>query len=225
MKALKYFFSAVLVAMATTASAQFANSGSSRSFSGSSASTDDYFRVKLSYDFATPTFDTHYSYDVNTFVGLSLEFLEGKCISQNMPLFFEYGMNVTWSTLTESDDYGYSYYYSDDVTTNIIHFTIPLNIAYKFAVNEGLTIEPHVGVHTRFNALGRQSIDDESISFFDKKDMGKEYVWNRYQIGGQAGLGFSFNNFYVGWEYSWSFTELAKKMKMNTHYIGIGYNF
>lgn len=221
MKALKYFLSAVMVAMATTASAQFANSGSSSSFSGSSASTDDYFRIKFSYDFATPSYDTHYSYDANTFVGLSLEFLDGKCISQSMPLFFEYGMNVTWSTLTEETDY-----YSDyDVHTNIVHFTVPFNIAYKFAVNEGLTIEPHVGVSTRFNALAKASVEDESISYFDKDDVGKDGVWNRYQIGGQVGLGFSFNKYYVGWEYSWNFTELAKKMKLNTHYIGIGYNF
>lgn len=223
MKLFKFFMSAAMIAIATTASAQFANNGSSKGggFSAGSASTDDYSRFKVSYIVATPSLDTHYSYDVESLNGVSVEYLFGKNIVQNMPVFLEYGINATWGMHTESDDY-----YSDyDVTQNYLNITVPINIAYKLALNDDLTIEPHVGVGARFNALGTLSCDGESISYFDKKDVGKDATWNRFQITGQAGIGICIQQYYLGWEYSWNFMELAKKTKMNTHYISFGINF
>lgn len=221
MKIFKFFLSAAMLTIATAASAQFANNGGSHGggLSLGAASTDDYSRFKVSYLVSTLSYDGSDADD--SFKGVSVEYLLGKSISTSLPLFVEYGVNASWGTYSEEDDY-----YSDyDVNFNVVNITVPVNLAYKFSVGDGITIDPHVGVGARFNVLASASNDDDSISFFDKDDVGKSATWNRFQITGQAGVGICFNQYYLGWEYSWNFMELAKKMDLNTHYISLGINF
>ena len=241
MKTIKYLLSAAMLTFVATASAQFANSGSSGGgFSLGNAQTEDYSRFKVSFATSSFSFDTnYYSDEPESLKGVSVEYLYGKHITQNLPLFIEYGGNLTWGISKEEfDDKDGSYTENLESTLNVMSLTIPINIAYKFSVNDDFSIEPHVGVGARFNVLANYSYSydlyykgefeedyEKSYSFFDKDYMGKDGQWNRFQMVGQAGIGFSFQKFYIGYEYSWNFMELAKKVKLNTNYISVGYNF
>ena len=226
MKTIKLLLSATLLTVATSASAQFANSGSSGGggFSLGTVKTDDYSRFKVSYLTQSFSFDTSYSYDSESLKGVSIEYLYGKHITQNLPLFIEYGTNFSWGFSKETYDH-------DDVEVklNVMSLTVPINLAYKFSVNDDFSIDPHIGIGARVNLLANESYDDgyydESYSYFDKDDVGKDNTWNRFQLCGQAGVGLCFQQFYFGYEYSWNFMELAEKTKLNTNYISVGINF
>ncbi len=230
MKTCKYLLSAAMLAIATTASAQFANNSSSGGgFSMGTDQTDDYSRFKVSFATSSFSYDTDYSYDSESLKGVSIEYLYGKHITQNLPLFIEYGGNFTWGFSKETDDH-------DEVERklNVMSMTIPVNIASKLSINDDFAIEPHVGIGARFNILANRSYSyddgysdhEKSYNLFDKDDAGgKDYQWKRFQLVGQVGVGFSFQQFYVGYEYSWNFMELCKKTKQNTNYISVGYNF
>ncbi len=223
MKTFKYLLSAAMLTLAATASAQFANSGSSGGgFSLGTVKTDDYSRFKVSYLNASFSYDTDYSYDSESLNGASIEYLYGKHITQNLPLFIEYGLNFSWGTHSDSE-------HDVDIKFNMMHLTVPVNVAYKLSLNDDFSIDPFVGLGARFNVLAKESYDDgyydKSYSMFDEDDMGKDDTWNRFQLCGQVGVGICFQQFYLGYEYSWNFMELAKKLKMNTNYVSVGINF
>ena len=62
---------------------------------------------------------------------------------------------------------------------------------------------------------------------FDKKDMGSSSAtWNRFQLGWNIGVKARFGeNFLVGLSYGKDFSELAKKTKIATTSITLGYTF
>ncbi len=219
MKTIKYLLSAAMLVVATSASAQFASGGG---FSAGSADTEDYSRLKISYARGTPSYDSSHSIDADAANGFAVEYDYGMNIMPNVPLFLEYGANVTFLMHSEEES-GY------ESKNKMLFATIPVNVVYKFAITDDFGIEPHVGLGFRFNILGKGTVSyggsEADINYFDEDDMGEDYTWNRFQLCGQAGLGLTYTQWYLGWEYSWNFMELAKKQKLNTQYISIGYTF
>lgn len=219
MKTLKYLLVAAALCVSATASAQFASSSSNTSLGVSSGNStpDSYTRFKVSY--ATETFDGNRDYEIfeDPFKGVSMELLAGKSISSSMPLYVEYGLNATWTKWTDEDD--------DDYTTTTLNLKVPVNLAYKLSINDDFSIDPHAGLGFRFNLLGKMDDGDDDYSFFDKDDINKEFLWNRFQLCGQVGVGICYQQLYLGWEYSWSFMEIYKKTKTKANFISLGVNF
>lgn len=222
MRSLRFLFSVAmsfLVALASAQTIQMDATGSGGT--SSSASIDNYSRFKVNYLIVNTSFDTKFSSPLNdefSINGVSFEYLYGQHIFRNMPIFLEYGLNMSWGINTRDG-------YYDSFTTNVVNITVPVNLAYNWALNDNMTINPHVGLGMRFNVLAKSSYSGESISWFDKNDVGTSNTWNRFQLCGQVGIGISLRRFYLGWEYSWNFMKLTEKMKFNTHYISVGYNF
>jgi len=245
MKTIKILFTLTMLSIATSTSAQFANTGSTGGiFSSGTMQTDDYSRIKISFTKASPSSKdgSAWSFIEDSFNGISVEYLYGMNITPNYPLFLEYGANLSWVTSTSDipsyeilyfDDGKYSSYGAfvasqEEYKFNILTATIPVNVAYKFSINDDITIEPHVGLGIRFNILAKASDGEDSYDLFDDSYYEKQYddyTWNRFQLCGQAGLGVSFQKYYIGWEYSMSFMEIAKDFKFSTNYFSIGYNF
>ncbi len=113
-----------------------------------------------------------------------------------------------------------------------INLQVPVNFAYKFAIADGVSVSPYVGLNFKFNLTGRMKADfdygydpeeyrnlDEFIednnlpdsegdwlSVFSKDDMGsKDATWNRFQMGWHIGAGLQYNAFYLGVEYGTDF--------------------
>lgn len=52
----------------------------------------------------------------------------------------------------------------------------------------------------------------QTLNMFEKKDVGgKDYVWKRFQMGWQIGVGLDYNNLHVGLGYTKDIMELCKR--------------
>lgn len=126
---------------------------------------------------------------------------------------------------------------------------IPINLTYKFDLeNSNISLLPFAGLNLRYNISGKlkqewnfssefkEAIEDagyedvfadKEVDLFDKKDMGsKDATWKRFQIGWQIGLNAHIGqNFILGASYGQDFSEIAKKCKISTISVNVGYKF
>lgn len=223
MKATKLLLTAVVMAATSmTAFAQFVSGGGVSNVT-STSSNEDYNRFTVSYVMGSFDYDGIKSKDdINEPNGVSIGLTHGQSISSNTPLFLEYGVTLTWLNGSEDDDV-------EELSRNILDISVPVNLAYKVNVSDEFSIVPYIGPSARLNIMSKATLEDSyesvSIDFFDKDDVGKESVWNRFQIGAQVGIGVSFNNYYFSYQYQWDFMDLAKKMTMTRNMISVGFNF
>ena len=260
MKNLKFILVAGLMAVSAPAFAQFANTGNAgNNRSASSTSIENgYSRLELSYNpvKVSPDYDNADDLDLT---GISLGYVKGFSISKTVPLYVETGLRLTYAWWSEDDsdsgtssmyvdDYGYvdyNYYTERKDKLTYLGLTIPVNLAYRFAVpNSDVTVTPFVGVTLRGNIIGKNKVeasatvtapdygvsetksDEEEYNMFDKEEAGgKDYQWKRFQFGWNIGANVAFNKFSVGLSYGSDFSELYKKTKTSNWAVSVGYNF
>ena len=221
-----------LLAMASSVSAQFANTSvSSGGNQMRNVDTDGWEKVYGSYN-PMKMFDDEDDID---FTGFSLGYSKGFSISKDFPLFAEVGLEGTYAFKTmDAEDLGYDDYYDDydiDVKMTYLGVSVPVNLGYKFTLAEkNLSFVPYVGVNLKGNIIGKMKLEaegeEEELNFFDKDDVGdKDYQWKRIQFGYQLGIGLYYNQLYVGVGYSKDLSELCKKTKMSKTSITLGYTF
>ncbi len=202
----------LLLAAATTASAQFAGGKSNGAHSSATASTESWNRAFASYNNISVNFDVEGAddYSLN---GVSVGYERGFSVSHNIPLFIKVSPQLTYAGGSEKG-----------VKTTYMGVNVPVSAAYRWAVGK-VSIEPYAGINFRVNIIGKQKIGDYKRDCFKKEDMGEDATWNRFQLGGQIGVGVNYNKLYAGIGYGFDFMELAKKTKLSTLSITIGYNF
>ena len=151
----------------------------------------------------------------------------------------EQPLGVQYSFYKEDLGDGYDYYYDDydaEQKFSMFSFKIPVNLLYKFDIpNSTVSLMPHAGINLRYNLSAKMKYTyedyyyDESkeVDLFDKKDMGSDKAtWNRFQLGWQIGVKARFGqSFLVGVSYGSDFSEIAKKTKISTTTISLGYAF
>ena len=135
---------------------------------------------------------------------------------------------------------------------NMFSLKIPVNVIYKYDFpNSSFSIAPFVGVALRYNFSGKlkkevifedfkdyydedyyveDDFDEDEYNYdhnlFDKKDMGKNGVWKRFQIGWNIGVKAMYKNKYsIGVAYSSDFSEISKKCKISSFNISAAYHF
>lgn len=243
MKNLKLILSICLLAVTTTASAQFAN-GSKKSSSSPTASTESYSRLYMSYNPQTVKFDYKGAED-RTLHGITLGYTRGFSLTQKLPLFLELGARFNYGFKKEfPSDFGYDKEIDDyaDVKHTNMNIAVPINLAYKFQIpNSEVSIAPFVGITLKYNIVAKTKIDitndelkeyleeegyddeDFEMDYFDKKDV--EDTWKRFQCGWQIGAGMNYKALYLGLHYGSDFGEIAKKTKTSNWGISLGYNF
>ena len=235
MKKIKFFATVALLAASLSASAQFTNGGS-RTTSPSSSSNDGWSSVWVEWNPSTFKYDVKNA-DNQSFTGLSVGYSQAFSILPTNPLFLEAGLGLQYSFCKL--DTGEYYYYEDDdeeVKFSMFSVKVPVNLIYKFDLpNSTVSLMPHAGVNLRYNLSAKMKYDyddgyysdSEDIDLFDKKDMGSDKAtWNRFQLGWQIGLKARFGeNFLVGVSYGSDFSEIAKKTKIGTTTISLGYAF
>lgn len=145
MKKFRFMLVALLMCVATGASAQFANS----SKGGSTSSSWQGFR--FSY--------LPMSIEDLDMTGLSLGYVKSFGVAKQIPLFLEVGGNLLYGF----DD-------TEGVKTKVMAVNIPVNFGYKYDFNEKVSIYPHIGLNFRVNAMGKMEYEDEDIDFFDDLD-------------------------------------------------------
>lgn len=247
MKRIKFFAVAAMLAISSGAYAQFTNTSSSSS--STSVNTDGWSTIWVEYNPVKIKFDAK-GVDDESATGLSFGYSQAFSITQGTPLFLELGLGVQYTFNTNDDDI-YIYEYDDDgdivdyekvddgeLKTTLFSAKIPVNLIYAFQIpNSSVRIMPFVGANLRYNLSGKRKYsfdgdedwDDDDLEFdvFDKKDMGSsKATWNRFQLGWNIGVKARFGeNFLVGLSYGNDFSELAKKTKIQTTSITLGYTF
>ena len=236
---------AMLMMVSTSAFAQFANAGASSS--SSAANTDAWQGVTASYDMGSVSFDGSGSEDVDL-NGFSIGYVKAFSVSKSLPLFVETGLKFSYATGESTwSESGYDYEYglgyielTEKLEYTYYNIQVPINLAYKFAVNDDIQIIPFTGVYLKGNIAakvdetftldseyGSESVE-ESYDLYDKEEAqecGFEKAWNRFNFGWQIGAKVAYQNFTAGITYGLDLNETSKKVKMNNLSISVGYNF
>ena len=235
MKKIRLMAVLTLLSVCAGAFAQFTNSSSS---SINSNNTDGWSSLWIQYNPSTFKYDIEDA-DNEDFTGISIGYSKAFSISQNTPLFIEAGLGLQYSfydddvvlTAVDDDDY---YYVEGDGKISVFSVKIPLNLIYKFDIeNSNISLLPFAGLNLRYNLSGKLKVEqddydyEEDYDLFDKKDMGsKDATWKRFQIGWQIGLNAHIGqNFILGASYGQDFSEIAKKCKISTISVNVGYKF
>lgn len=239
MKKFKLFVLLAFMGLATSASAQFVNSGSSSSstsskssFDATSVKTDGWSRIYVSYTPSKMKFDYDDADDVK-FKGFTVGWLRGFGLTQNLPLYMEAGAGIQYRTYKDEDSEsysGYEYSYSDKYT--MWSLNIPVNLLYRFNVTDDFSISPYFGLDFRVNLLGKNKsevtmydeTDSEDWNLFDDDDMDGD-PWGRFQAGWHIGVGLDYRAIHFGVEYGTDFNEIAEKSKFATTSVTLGLNF
>lgn len=247
MKTMKTLLAVCIMAMATTASAQFANNsrGGDAPRASKSINTAGYDRIYVSYNPVNVVSDKDNVADIN-YTGFSAGYTHGFSISQKLPFFVEVGAKLTYAFYStdesdEDDKDVYCNFKGDwakyDCKHTYMGVTVPVNLAYSIDfANSEVNIVPYFGLTFKANIIANEKADpdvnytvekdEKEKDYFDKKDMGdKDYTWKRFQMGWQIGAGLNYKALYVGVHYGKDFMEIAKKTKMSNWGISLGYNF
>lgn len=232
MKKFKLFMLLALMGLATSASAQFVNSGSSSSststkssFDVTSVKTDGWNRIYVSYTPSKMKVDD----DDIKFKGFTVGWLKGFGLTQSLPLYMEAGAGIQYRSYKDED------FYEGDGYTNkltMLSLNIPVNLLYRFNVTDDFSISPYFGLDFRVNLLGKNKYevtmygdtDSEDWNLFDDDDMGGE-PWGRFQAGWHIGVGLDYRALHFGVEYGTDFNEITDETKFATTSVTLGLNF
>ena len=168
----KLLLSVCLLATSLVASAQF-----------TPTFTDAWSGFRFSYSPTTLDFD-YSDMDDWKFKGFSFEYVKGFGIVEEHPIFLEVGAGLEWmnyrdSEETELDFNGKEYDYKMKWGVNVISLNIPINIGYKFSLQDNITIMPYVGLKARMNLLAKQFNKVKADELFDAIEDNYEDQWGK----------------------------------------------
>lgn len=222
MKTLKALLVLAFVGLAGTASAQFANSGSSASGSSiwTTVNTDGYNRVYVGYNGVKGKID-YPGIDDMKYPGFSVGYLRGIGLTQKVPLYLEVGGEIDFNRYSESEE-------GLDYKETLLGLKIPVSLVYRLNINENFSISPLFGFDFRLNLMGKGKYEydgeSEDWNLFDDDEMGGE-AYKRFQAGWHIGVGFDYKALHFGVDYGTSFNEISEKVKLATTSVTVGYNF
>lgn len=183
---------------------------SAATFSFAQSSDDAWKGIRFGYERTNFTGDA-WDGDANTLnLGYVHAFSIAKC-----PLFLEVGGGLNYLT-TKID--------GSDAKMHMLGLRVPVNIVYKWKINDNLALKPYTGFGLKLQLLGKLKGDGESINLFDDDDMGGD-SFNRFQAAWQIGCSLDIKDFNVGIGYSLDLNEFAEGGKMNGFGFHVGYNF
>lgn len=230
---MKKFFVLALVALVAAGSANAQRAGEY-----DLRSSDDikgYNRLGITYN--NTSYHNNWKEKDDNFSanGFGLNYLHGFSLSSSLPMFVEAGLNVNFDFATpysDEDRYGRDY----TKFTNL-NFQIPVNYSYRLAIMDEFSIAPFIGINFKIHAMmdGKhveEDYDDDEKdvykwSYFDKDKMGKDGVYNRFQMGWQIGATFQYSRVYLTVQYGTDFIPAwsYKKDKINTGNLRLGLGF
>ncbi|MBO5801072.1 MAG: hypothetical protein J6R16_02220 [Alistipes sp.] len=249
MKKFYFFLVIAMMAMATSASAQFVQSGANNQSKNdnqrgnffSQMSTDNYSRIYVGYNPTKIKWEDNQSELEKLFPlkhGVSLGYIYGANVVDSLPLYLEFGGNFQYSFGKEEieDDYE-----SIKYKLNMYSLNVPVNLAFRFGFNDNkVEITPYLGLNFRVNLAGNMKteyeIEDdyygesysESIEvklFDDSYEEMSDSAFKRFQVGFNVGVNFAFSGFNIGVGYTTDFNEISYDGKLGVTTISVGFAF
>ena len=218
-----YLLAVALLAMATSASAQFVQSTTTQPAQSNTAnyssalagmSTAEYARFYGGYNIVGIEWSDYQS-ELEKVIpfqkGFTLGYLKATNAVENMPIFLEYGANVMYSFGEESETHYEEYdWWKDKLSINMISVNVPINLSLKYELNNNLSVAPYVGANFRFNIASTVKLEVEGetdgdtysesydIDLLDDSDDEAWVATGRFQLGLNYGVGVNYNNIYIG---------------------------
>ena len=254
MKKFYFFLVIAMMAVATSASAQFVQSGANNQSSNnnqsgnffSQMSTDNYSRIYFGYNPTKIKWEDYQSELEKEFPmkhGISLGYIYGANIVDSLPLYLEFGGNFQYSFGKEEigDDYE-----SIKYKLNMYSLNVPVNLAFRFGFNDNkVEITPYLGLNFRVNLAGNMKIEYEieddyygdsgsyDVKLFDdsEEEMGQiKSAFKRFQVGFNVGVNFAFSGFNIGVGYTTDFNKICSALgeydgKLGVTTISVGFAF
>ena len=216
MKNFKLFLAACLLGLATAANAQFANS----SAASVSENNDAWDGIRVSYNLFAIEADDLLGDDLDKIGAFEVGYVKAFPISSTMPLFLETGASLLWASGDLYDKYDIK------MSAELMSINIPVNLAYKFDIKEGMSIVPYAGLLLRYNISGEMELDMSEygegkvkMDMFDED----EGDGDRIQYGLQIGARLDFNKFNVGVSYGFDMNEIMDDTKTNKIAFTVGF--
>lgn len=151
---------------------------------------------------------------------------------------------------SEDNEYRFDGVVSSETKMTYMGVTVPVNLAYKWtSSSSSVSIIPFVGLTFKGNIIAKTKttgtfdgticdnhngdiLSDGTVElgeikkdYFDKKDVGKDGQWKRFQVGWQIGVGVDYKQLYVGFHYGSDFNEVCKKVNTSNWGVSLGFNF
>lgn len=230
-------------------------STSSRSGSGLVKKTDSYSRFYVGYNPTTISYDIKGKDDFTmpgVSLGFTHGFSLSKSLPLFLEVGLKGTFNFKSEKPDEDDDdYDYAMHrnlmstragywdyddddYDDDDELKIKHkyasISVPVNLAYKLSFGNGdVSLTPFFGITLKANVMSKdewvEGDEKEKYDNFDKKDVGKDSTWKRFQAGWQVGANLDYKQLAIGFHYGSDFGELCKKTTTSNWGISLGCNF
>ena len=198
---------------------------------GAIVAQDNYTRLQVSYSFNKMTNSEIGDKEI-TPKGVTLGGVVGFLVTDDYPIYVEPGVSFSWAH--SAVDYKIAGIKVGENKYTYMNFAIPINVVYKYEINDRFSINPFIGLNMKLNMIAKQHLNPEmgdkmSISWLSKKDMGtRDDRASIFQLGGQYGVGFQIQEFYIGYQFQNDYVPFQKTDGMDTHrwltnYITIGY--
>ncbi|MBD5251702.1 MAG: outer membrane beta-barrel protein [Bacteroides sp.] len=247
---LNYFMFAAAMATYLGASAQFTNGGGS--FSASRDYESSYNRFQISYvnERYSPS-----KGDATSTNGVGVKWLHGFHLTQERPLYLQSGLDLHAGFWSEKN-YGLkSSLTTINVAVPVnVAYQFPIGEAFTIEPFVGLNLKVNVVAKAKnwggagfdisdylpddfddyydsdyWDDFLDDYFDDEdskSVNLFDKKKVGKDAQWKRFQLGWHIGANFMYQKkYYLSLQYGTDFMSICKKVNTSTLSVGLGLNF
>lgn len=191
----------------------------------SAAWAQDYTRLQASYVSYRLTNSTYGDKDIEP-KGVNLGAVLGFSVTDDMPIFFETGANLTWAHSAMDVNFLGS---DVEVKSTYMNFAVPVNGVYKYEINDKVAVSGFAGLNLKVNFMGVRRVGDEKKNWLSKDDMGgRDNRAKIFQLGCQFGAGVHLGQIYLGYEFQ---PDLMNFMKINgddshkwlANYITVGF--
>jgi len=170
--------------------------------------------------------------------GFTLGGVMGLSVSDNLPLYLEPGVSLSWShSAKDLKELGAKIAETKFTYMNV---AVPVNGVYKFELNDKVAFSAHAGINLKVNFMAKEhdkvyepisgkQVSKHDYSWLSKTDMGdRENRASIFQLGGQVGAGVHLNQFYIGYQFQTDFMKFQQwenqdKHKWLSQYITLGY--
>lgn len=202
--------------------------------SASAAMAQDYLRLQASFVSNKMTnIDDPFEIKPG---GVNFGGVAGFLVSDNLPIYLEPGLNISWSHSAKDFNDG-----AQEIKFTYMSAAIPLNGVYKYDLNDKVAVSGFFGFNFKANFMAKEHdkgfvnpiVGKKNYSWLSKKDMGdRDNRASIFQFGSQVGAGFHVSRFYIGYQFQWDWMKFQEfdivgydsdAHKWVSNYITVGY--
>lgn len=180
-----------------------------------------------------------YEYPDMSSNGIAGAFIMGQTLNAIPQMAIEYGGEAVWSHRFER--LNTSHVYRQD----FLWLSLPVVARYNFRLSDRLTLSPLAGMNFKFNLVGNKRDKTEwynsyaHVAITEKErtnylDREREYPARIFQFGARAGVGLTFDRWYLGYTLHYDFTPYIKeepwediynKLRTLVQTVSVGFQF